>query len=165
MKLASSTWYTTCKGTKQGKRNFSIFSYTIADWQDLKKHINEIPFQTYRFSNVNLLVDQFYDWLYEIFWAHIPMKTKHRRSLSRWVKSETSNLVKQMNTLRRQIGSKPSRSKMDKLKQMSHHLDSQFQRDQYEFQRKVFQAGNFSEIQKYLKSIRRRTQLPSEQYL
>ena len=133
MKLASSTWCTTRKGTKLGTRRFSIFSYTIAEWQDLMKHINELPVQTYRFSNVNLLVDLLYDWLYEIFWAQIPMKTKHRRSLSPWIKSETSNLVKQMNTIPRQIGSKPSRFKMDKLKQMSHHLDSQFQRDQYEF--------------------------------
>ena len=54
---------------------------------------------------------------------------------------------------------------MEKLNQMSRNLDSQLQRDQDEFERKIFHAENFSEIQKYLKSIRRGTQLPSEIYL
>ena len=48
---------------------------------------------------------------------------------------------------------------------MSHNLDSQHQRHQHDFERKIFHAGNFSEIHKYLKSIRRGTQLTSEMYL
>ena len=54
---------------------------------------------------------------------------------------------------------------MEKLSEMSHNLDSQNQWDQDEFENKIFHAGTFSEIQKYLKSICRGTQLPSEMYL
>ena len=48
---------------------------------------------------------------------------------------------------------------------MSRNLDSQLQGDQDEFERKIFKAGNFSEIPKNLKIIRRGIQLPSEMYL
>ena len=48
---------------------------------------------------------------------------------------------------------------------MSCNLDSQIQKDQDEFRRKIFHAGNFSEIQKCVKNICRGTQLASELYL
>ena len=70
-----------------------------------------------------------------------------------------------MNTLRRQIISRSLHSKMVKLNEVSRNLDSQIQRDQDEFRRKIFHAGNFSEVQKCVKSICRGTQLVFELYL
>ena len=71
--------YTTRNSTKQGEQDVSVFYYTKADWKDLEKHINENPIQPYRFSNVKMMVDLWYDPFYESFHTNIPMKTKHRR--------------------------------------------------------------------------------------
>ena len=35
--------------------------------------------QPYCFSNVKPKVELWYEWFYEVFQTHIPMKTKHRR--------------------------------------------------------------------------------------
>ena len=53
-----------------------------------------------------------------------------------------------MNTFWRHSSSKPSHSKTDKLKEISRNLDPELQRDRDEFEKKIFGAKKFSEIQK-----------------
>ena len=52
------------------------------------------PSLPYCFSNVDVVVDLWYDWLHKTLEKHIPKKTKHRMCLPPWVSNETSNAIK-----------------------------------------------------------------------
>ena len=123
------------------------------------------PFLPYCFSNVNVEVDLWYDWLHKILEEHIPKKTKHRMSLPPWVSNETSKAIKRRNTMRKWMNKKPSPNNYLKLATLESRVSEFFNEDQKEFEHLVFENGTFSQIQKYFKSIEKSSQLPSEMYL
>ncbi len=63
--------------------------------------IEENPFQPYCYSNLNFLLQKWYQWLWATIDKHVPGTTKHRSKLQPWISSQTSHLMKQLGTLKR----------------------------------------------------------------
>ena len=85
-------------------------------------------------------------------------------SLPPWVSSETSNLIKRRNTLMKKAQRNPNEGLLRKVEVMKVEVEVRLNEDQKIFENRIFKNGQFSEIQKYFKGIRKSSQLPSEIY-
>ena len=81
------------------KYDFSGFAFKKANWNEINEYVREHHFNPYCYSNVDL---QWYNWIYGIIVKHIPRTTQHRKHLAPWVSPTSSNLMKKVETLRRQ---------------------------------------------------------------
>ena len=75
-----------------------IFSYCNGDYDLLNEQILENSFDTYCWSNVNEILNHWYNWLSSLIKKCIPKRTKHRSSLPQWISQSTSNLIKLLHT-------------------------------------------------------------------
>ena len=57
---------------------FGIFTYKKAHWEEVNEFIRQHPFQPFCLSNVELMLDHWYEWLHEIIQDLLPITTKHR---------------------------------------------------------------------------------------
>ena len=165
LKITGTCWSGTRKTQRvQMDKDFSKFAYSKTDWDSLSEQIVKQPFQPYCYSNVNVLLETWYDWLLETFEKNIPTKTRHRMNLAPWITSSTSNLLKKRETLLRALARKPSDGNKRKLRNIDISIEQQLINDKTEFEKEVFSSGQFSKVQKYFKSISKATALPSELY-
>ena len=141
--------------------DFSIFSLSKVNWNCLNSAIMLEPFQPFCFSNVEVLIESWYKWLYDIFERNVPRKTKHRRSLPPWASPSASHLIRSCKAMRRNLRKRRSLAKTIKLKKIEKTLKQQPSEEQRAFETKIFSGRKFSEIQKYLKAIRRNDGWPS----
>ena len=72
----------------------SSLSYCRANYEEMNKLIAEKPFNGICWSNVEVLIEQWYDWLKDILARTVPKRRAHCSSLSPWVKPATSNLLR-----------------------------------------------------------------------
>ena len=94
------------------KLDFGIFAYKKANWEEVNEVIRQHPFQPFCLSNVELMLDHWYEWLYEILQDLLPITTKHRSELAPWVGSDSSNIIKKLSTLQPKISENlPHRTK------------------------------------------------------
>ena len=76
------------------KHDFASFAYKKANWNEITQFIIDHPFDPYCKSNVDLMVDLWYEWLHVILQDFLTIKTKHRVTLAPWVGKESSRLIK-----------------------------------------------------------------------
>ena len=164
LKLSLNDWFKVTK-TLPVKEDFSLFLFEKANWNEIGLYIVQNPFKPFCFSNVDVVVDLWYDWLHKILEEHISKKTKHRMSLPPWVSNKTSNAIKRRNTMRKWMNKKPSPNNYLKLATLESRVSEFLNENQKEFEHLVFENGTFSQIQKFFKSIQKSSQLPSEMYL
>ena len=92
------------------KLDFGIFAYKKANWEEVNEFIRQHPLQPFCMSNVELMLDHWYEWLYKILQDLLSITTKHRSELPLWVGSNSSNLIKKLNTLQLKNQRKPTPS-------------------------------------------------------
>ena len=71
-------------------------SYCKGDYDSLNEIIRNEKFFSFCWSNVDVVVDQWYQWVNEKIKAYIPRRTAHRSRLSPWIKPRTSNIIKKL---------------------------------------------------------------------
>ena len=142
------------------KYDFSGFAFKKADWNEINEYVREHHFNPYCYSNVDLLVDQWYNWIYGIIVKHIPRTTQYRKHLAPWVSPTSSNLMKKVETLRRQ-----SKTNTLKIQQLQTELTLSLSADQCNHETEIFKSGIFSNNQKYLKTIMKTSSIPTEVFL
>ena len=133
------------------------YAFKRANWEGLNKDINSNPFNPYCFSNVDELVKQWYTWLWEKIDKHIPRVTSHRASLPPWVSSSTSFLMNKLKTLCKMS---QNLRRLLKIKRLEKEIETKKAEDLASFEENVFKSRQFSQIQKYLKCIRKNPQIP-----
>ena len=144
---------------------FGIFAYKEANWEKGNELIRQHSFQPFCLRNVELMLDHWYDWLYEILQDLLPITTKHRSELAPWVGSDSSYLIKKLNTLQLTNQRKPTPSNEGKIENLQTELTLSLQNDQHLHEVMLFENEKFSEIQRYLKSITKSRMIPSENFL
>ena len=77
------------------------YSFCKADYDELDRSIASDPFNGICWSNPDVLLSQWQNWLDEKLKATVPARTKHRRSLPPWVSQEGSRLLKRVQSLQR----------------------------------------------------------------
>ena len=145
--------------------DFSRFAFEKADWKQIKNFVKQNPFKPYCLSNVDLMLDLWYEWLYKILIDHIPIKTKHRMHLAPWVTSKISHLIKNLETKQSELSSSPSTLKERKIDCLQTELSLHLEDDHYQYETSLFREWKFSNLQKYIKLLNQANHLPSEIYL
>ena len=98
------------KRTTPGK----VFSYTKANYEPMRLQISRNPFTGHCWSNPNVLLSEWYDWLQHIISKTVPIRTKHRSELPPWITSSTSNEIKRLHTFEKKFGrSNPKTTKQN----------------------------------------------------
>ena len=77
------------------------YSFCKADYDELDRSIATDPFKGICWSNPDVLLSQWQNWLDEKLKATVPARTKHRKSLPPWVSQEGSRLLKPLQFLQR----------------------------------------------------------------
>ena len=146
---------------KRSERDFSFLSFDKGDWKALEESIIECPFQPYCFSDVNVVLELWYEWLFKLISSAFPRKTKHCIKLAPWVSNQSSNLIKVKNSLEKTSHKPRLEAKLEK--EASEDLKVTHGEDKLSFESDLFHSCIFPNIQKYLRS-ENRTSLPSQMY-
>ena len=147
------------------KHDFASFAYKKANWNEINQFIIDHPFDPYCKSNVDLMVDLWYEWLYVILQDFLTIKTKHRVTLAPWVGNESCRLIKKLNTLQKSYRTKGKPALKTEVEETQTKLTLSLQNDQFNHETKLFHDSKFSALQRYLKSISRTNGTLSEIHL
>ena len=131
------------------------FSFCNGNFSILNENILKNAFQGICWSNVTVLLEQWYKWVNEHLGQVFPVRTKHRMSLPPWITPETSNMIKRLNTAKKKF---PSES--PKLKFMSENCDKAVEDDKSQYETLLSNGRSTSALFKYFRSFTKGT-LPS----
>ena len=121
----------------------------------MNKLIVEKPFNGICWSNIEVLMEQWYDWLKEILARTVPKRTAHRSSLSPWVKPATSNIIKKLATAR--LSKKTKTSKIEKLQTL---CEKMLEEDKSEYESNLSASRDTGSLFKYYRTFAT-TQIPT----
>ena len=76
----------------------SSLSFCWANYEVMNKLLSDKPFNGVCWSNVEELLERWYNWLKDILARTVPKRTANRSSLSPWVKPARSNIIKKLET-------------------------------------------------------------------
>ena len=83
------------------------YSYCRCDYDGLKASLIQFPFKAYCYSNVDVNVACWYEWMFNHISQHTPRRTQKRQNFQPWVKPETSHYLNKVSSyksfLRRKI--------------------------------------------------------------
>ena len=130
----------------------TYLSYCKTDYAMLNNFIEQDPFYSICWSNVSVVVNNWYDWLRPKIRACTPRRTKHRQTLPPWVSPEASNLLKKMTT----ISSKYCKWHI-KYIQVSNELCAALDRDKSDYESTIAEKRNTKLLFKYYKSFNKTT--------
>ena len=149
-----------CTTPSANKHPKIVYAFEKADFKKLIDSIIKNPFTPFCYSNVEHLVHSWYEWIRNLNDKNIPRITKHRATLPPWISNATSHLLKQLQT--------PSRRKnlysvshQLKIRQMERKISAAAEKDLEAFEAEVFESRRFSEIQRYLSTIRNKSPIPN----
>ena len=77
-----------------------VYSFCNADFDNIRNLMEQMPFDSYCWSNVDVVLDNWYIWFEETLEDSVP-RTKHRSSLLPWISRETSHTLKRLKTKRK----------------------------------------------------------------
>ena len=98
------------------------------------------------------MVDEWYD---KIINASVPVRSNHRAQLSPWVTGRTSDVLKKLSTAEKHKKSDP------KILSLRNEAALYLDEDRVEYETKLFSGRNTGSIFKYMKSLKKDSQLPS----
>ena len=133
-------------------------SFASGNFDELNDNILLYPFDLICYSNCDVLVSSWYDWVTQRIEELFPKKTSHRKLLPPWVSSETSNLIKRLHTARKQ---KPKHV----VTQLELTLKEALDNAQIDYEGKLFENRCFSRIYKYFKTVKAPSRIPCRLYL
>ena len=121
----------------QAKHDFASFPYKKVIWSEINEVINDHPFARYCKSNVDLMANLWYEWLYEILQDFSPIETKHRVTLAPWVENESSHLIKKLNIMQNSYRTKIKPAIKTKVEETQKELTLSLQNDQFIYKKTV----------------------------
>ena len=126
-----STWL--CSGTPTAnERRSKTYSFTSCDYDDAKNMIFETPSSPICYSNINKMVGEWYDLIFKIIDAYVPVRSNHRAQLSPWVTGRTSNVLKKLSTAEKHKKSDP------KIPSLRNEAALYLDEDRVEYETKLF---------------------------
>ena len=135
--------------------NSQIFvhhSYCRADFEAMNRHILDYLFIGICWSNVDVLLEQWYEWINLIVKEYTPRLTKHRCSLAPWVKPRSSKNIKRPNTARRK-----QPSNFNKICKLEATCENFLSEDCTDFETKLANNRCTDELFKYFRTFKSTT--------
>ena len=129
-------------------------SFCKCDFEKLKNLIIENPFKPYCYSDINVMVELWYDWFLALIKECTPIRSQHRRSMPPWITSETSNRLNRLKTLRKKYSMRPTEHLSLKISKENSLCKEMEDTDLAMYESKLFSTRNTQGIFKYFKSLR-----------
>ena len=134
--------------------NIKTYSFCRCNFISLKSDIINDPFLPKCYSNIDKMLDEWYDWVNKKLEKHCPKRTQHRYSLPPWVSQESSNLMKKLNTaeklLEKDHCNEATKRKFDLIKTK---LNGNLSEDKTCYENKIFLNRDTKELFGYLKIL------------
>ena len=114
-----------CKKEYESKTSIvKAFSFCRGDYSLLRNLMTETPFTPNCYSNIDVMIDEWFSWLIDLLQKSVPIRTKHRQSLPPWISPSTSNLMKRKETAKEKLnrGVRPSSDLILKVRKLSQEL-------------------------------------------
>ena len=86
----------------------NFFSFCNADYNAMRREMTLFPFEATCFTNIDRMVEEFYDYIKSVIEKHCPKLTQHRQLVPPWFSRETSHTMKMLSTVRRAQCKKPN---------------------------------------------------------
>ena len=141
----------------------SFLSYTNADYEQLSDLIANFPFLPSCWSNANIVVEAWYNWINAHLLKSVPKRTRHRQCQPPWITPGTSHLIKTLNTRKKATKRlpNPSQHKLGRLEELESTVQNAIATDQAAYEAEIFGSGRFDKLQKYFKSLRKSSDIPT----
>ena len=136
-KPITTTLYFDTNFEKQNPRKHQ-YAFKKADWDGLNQSILAEPFNPYCFRNVDHLVNQWYDWLWEKIDKFVPRVTQHRSNLQPWISRTTSHLMQKLKTLKRK--GERGLARFLKVKKLEKDVAKSAEDDLADYEKTIFEA-------------------------
>ena len=137
------------------------YSYSTTDWNVALEYIRINSFRPYCFSNIDVLLDSWYNWIDAIHTNSIQRKTEHRTNLPPWITSRTSRILRIVKSLERKQLMRFDAKRFSKISQLTAAALELSKEDLSLFENSVFSSWVFDKIYKYFKVIKCPHSLPS----
>ena len=127
----------------------------------MRREMTLFPFEATCFTNIDRMVEEFYDYINSLIEKHCPRHTQHRQLVPPWFSRETSHTVKMLSTARRAQRKKPNSLVLsEKVLRLENMLLELLEKDRCQYQQKLVTTRDTTVIFKHLKSLRKRVTLP-----
>ena len=83
-------------------------SFCNADYDAMRREMTLFPFGATCFTNIDRMVEEFYDYIKSLIEKHCPKSTQHRQLVPPWFSWETSHTMKMLSTARQAQLKKPN---------------------------------------------------------
>ena len=90
----------------------------------------------------------------------VPTRTRHRQNLPPWITSESSHLLKKMQTQKRLLAAKPTSYRRNKIVELDNLVSKSCEEDRVHYQEKLFNTRDSGRIFKHLKCLKKTASLP-----
>ena len=132
-----------------------VYSFCKARFDEMNKQITDLHFHGFCWSNINVLLEQWYDWIRPIIFENVPERTMHRSQLSPWIKPPTSNAIKRLETARRN-----NANKIKKIAMLEGIAETMIEEDKEEFESNLAASRSTEKLFKYYRNFKS-TAIPS----
>ena len=126
-----------------------VYSFCKARFDEMNKQITELPFHGFCWSNINVLLEQWYDWVRPIIFENVPKRTMHRSQLSPWIKPPTSNAIKRLETARRN-----NANNMKKIAMLEGIAETLIEEDKAEYESNLAASRSTEKLFKYYRNFK-----------
>ena len=140
------------------------FSFCRGDYSFLRNLMTQTPFTPNCYSNIDVMVDEWYSWLLYLLQKSVPIRTKHRQSLPPWISPSTSNIMKRKETAIKKLnrGVRPSSDSILKVQKLSQELEEAVTHDKREYGISLCDSRNIATKFKYINFVKSdRSALPT----
>ena len=119
------------------------------------------PFEAACFTNIDRMVEEFYDYIKSLMEKHCLRRTQHRQVVPPWFSRETSHTMKMLSTARRAQRKKPNSLVLsEKVLRLETMLLELAEEDKCQYQQKLVTFRDTTVIFKHLKTLRKTVTLP-----
>ena len=95
------------------------------------------PFSPICFTNIDRMSDEMYEYINNLISNFVPKRTMHRQKLPPWVSPKTSNLIKILETKRKQFDSRPTPHLQETITNFENSLMQNMELERVETKKKV----------------------------
>ena len=132
------------------------------DYDGMRREITLFPFEATCFTNIDRMVEEFYDYIKSLIEKHCPKRTQHRELVPPWFSRETSHTIKMLSTAWRAQRKKPNSLVLsEKVLRLENMFLELAEEDRCQYQQKLVTTRDTTVIFRQLKSLRKTVILPN----
>ena len=139
----------------------TTYGFNAADYEEILKIMENSPSEPTCYSNIDNMVNEFYNYFNDNIEKCVPRRTTHRQTLPSWFTPESSHLLKKLETQRKLLKMKPTAYRKQKIKTLETEFWKSSEQDRIDYQTKIAETRNTDLMFNNLKRTSKESALPS----